>query len=259
MDRRNMLLRAINQEETYMVAQWGHDSAPQFTRKRHVKFDTVVEALSDLTAAQAKLVESAYGHHENRTLQNDIFGGGQSGFDSDLTYDERLRIDALLGGTLAAAGESPDQAAAHRIDADAAELHSLLHGDLGEDQVRRVMTLLRRSAEANEQLRVAYAAASVNSLDDDLYSMDELPFLRARMLLNGDISGADSIEVDAAKTRIAAIDAKVAQLQEPAAVFMNAGVGFIMPAGAMPVYLEVKNLRAERAKLVEEIEDRIGT
>ena len=84
MDINHKLLRAIDQEQIRMVAQDDH-----MTYKRHVEFNDTVAALSNLTAKQIEEVNKAYSAHEDgRTIQDDLFGGGESGYPTDLTADQ---------------------------------------------------------------------------------------------------------------------------------------------------------------------------
>src|SRR5262245_63658276 len=93
MDTTHKLLIAIDQKQVSIS-----------TMTRHVEFDAVVAVLRDLTAAEAKQVWDAYLAHEGRTLYNDLFGGGESGFPSDLPHDRLRRIAARRSGTRAAGG-----------------------------------------------------------------------------------------------------------------------------------------------------------
>jgi hypothetical protein len=218
------------------------------TMTRHVDFPAVVAALSNLTAAEAKQAEAAYLEHENRTLYNDLFGAGGSGHPSDLVLEQVVRIDALLGGTRAGSPEEALVAAAHRSEADAAELHALLHGDLEAGEVERAMVLLRRSATANQQLAAVYGRITHDTLQGDLGRLGPVRFIRALFLFNGDAARADSCQVHQEQARIAAIDARAAAIHEDMNSFVGAG-----PAA----FIEIHELQEERKHLVATIEGRL--
>ncbi len=60
--------------------------------KRHVDFTAASAVLANLTADEAKQVKETYEKHEGRTLENDLFFKGESGFDPDLTLDQWSRL-----------------------------------------------------------------------------------------------------------------------------------------------------------------------
>jgi hypothetical protein len=80
-DRVHRLVESIDQTE-------GHP--------RHVDFDAVFTALNGLSVSEMKAVEEAYLGEQKRTLRNDLFEGGASGFFTDLTVDQARRLEALL-------------------------------------------------------------------------------------------------------------------------------------------------------------------
>lgn len=216
--------------------------------KRHVDFDAVVGAVRDLTAVQARQVMDLYLEHEKRTLYNDLFGGGESGFPTDLSYDQLQRIDALMSGTRAVGGSAHEaqSVAAHKLQGDAAELHALLHGDLENREIERVMALLRRSSEANERLIGAYKDVTFSDLKTDLV-LRGLYLPRTMALLAGNPVAADSLAVHAQRARIVEIDAVLNVLKERASgVF-----------GDVYAAVQMGQLRKERARIVEEIEQRV--
>ena len=101
----------------------------------------------------------------------DLFGLGESGIPTDLTADELTRVRLLLEGTGAAPGADEltiDLTEMNRLDADAAELHGLLRGDLPDADVERVMTLLRRDAAGNAALAKHYRILAGAELAGDL-------------------------------------------------------------------------------------------
>jgi hypothetical protein len=249
MDIRNRLLEAIDQSEVHLGAvEAGMSGFDPF--RRHIDYRKVVAVLSDLTAEQVKTVEQAYKDHEGRTLWEDIGGGGESHHRSDLTFDQLNRIRALLGGTRASTPDTAEEAKAHRLEADAAELHELLYGDLDEPDVERVMTILRRPADANVLLATAYERLYVTSFATDLVKLPMGSQVRARMLVAGQSAAADAFQVGVTRYRIAALNAKIAALGEET---YTIGLGTL---SAPPGYL-ADQLRKQRKQLVEDLEGRL--
>jgi len=215
--------------------------------ERHVDLPAVVAALSGRTTDQIQDIDRAYTAFEHRPLRMDLLGGGESGFPTDLTSDRLTRVRVLLDGTRAAPGEGDlavDLAELNRLDADAAELHTLLHGDLPDADVERVMTLLRRDAAGNAALAKRYRALSSIELAGDLGRLGG-NLLRAVLLLSGAAGAADSLKVAALRGRVAGIDAKIAELQERPGIEMVATV-------------EIDQLRKQRRGVVADIETRVG-
>ena len=234
MDITHRLLRAIDQSQIKFPEP-----------KRHVDASAVIAALGNLTAAEVREVRAAYHAHEkSRTLDDDLFGMGESGFPSDLKPDQQLRIKALLGGTTVVAGTvgpEADAAAAHQREADAAELHALLHGDRGKAQIERVMTMLRRGLAANAALGATYEQLYDVTLPGDLARLGPTHLIRALSLFMGRAVEADRMAVGVQQSRIAEIDKRIPQLQED---------------GGLLAFGDIQRLQAERKKLVAEIEQR---
>jgi len=252
MDINHKLLLAIDQSQV----QIRFGASPE-DMKRHVDFDAVVAALSNLTADQAKQVEAAYLAHENRTLYNDLFGLGESGFHSDLTHDQLMRIDALLGGTRARQGASQEEAQAalaHQLDADAIELHQLLHGDLEKNDVEHVLTMIRRSKAANDELGAAYERHFNVPLSTDIYMLGVGHMYRANLLLAGKIAEADHFMVDIERQKIEEIDQKInADVAAHSELSLESVVGTLDPTASMMRQINLQEWRKERQKLVEQI------
>ncbi len=251
MDINHRLLRAIDQSHLTIVGSESHAyglySEPIF--KRHIDFAETVAALGHLTALQVDDVKKAYKDHENRTLENDIFGPGESGYVSDLTADQSAQIRALIGGTAAATGASAEEqqsAATNAMSAKAANLHQLLGGDLEKDDVERVMTTLRQDAKANDALVAAYGQLG-GDLRGDIWKMGTLAGQRALMLLLGETVRADALKVSNDRARIGGIDDRIKEILED--LKEN-------PMGAMSAQYEIKDLQKERKELVEDIEQR---
>lgn len=238
-DIAHRLVEAIDQKQVKQMA-------PPF--QRHVDLPAVVAALSGRTNDQIEDIDRAYTAFEHRPLRVDLLGGGESGFPTDLTPDELTRVRVLLDGTRAAPGAGElavDLAELNRLDADAAELHSLLHGDLPDAGVERVMTLLRRDAAGNAALAKQYRALYSVELAGDLglLGIGDLP--RAMLLLMGDTGGADSVKVAALRGQVAEIDAKIAELRE------QPGIEIVATA-------QIDQLRKRRRGVVADIEARVG-
>jgi hypothetical protein len=259
MDLNHKLLRAIDQSHVKLT---GYQEATDFSAehlselalhggkvpiyKRHVDFDETVGALNHLTAAQIQEVNKAYQAHEGRTLQDDLFGMGESGYPSDLTDDQKAQLQSLLGGTVAAQGASAQEqqdVASNTAMATAAEVHRLLHGDLEDEDIERVMSALRHDAKTNAAVMAAYA--KTGDLRGEVFRMGPLAGQRAWKLLDGDITGADALKVSFDKARIQGIDDEIKQLQQDPANAIRMDIPYI-----------IRDLQKERQKVVEDIEKR---
>jgi hypothetical protein len=239
----NKLLRAIDQSQVKF---------PEM--KRHIDFGAVVAALSypfagemrNLTAGETQEVEKLYQQHaDDRTLKQDIFGGGKSGFDSDLTLDQRMRISALLGGTRAASNataEEAQNAAGRQRNLDAVELHELLHGELEKDDIDRVMTILRRSAEANDALAASYERLYHVTLTGDFGRMGARHMIGALNLFMGRAVEADKMVIGSKSLRIEAINKEIAETKKK-------------DFGGIVADVKIYQLQKEREQLVDEIEE----
>jgi hypothetical protein len=252
MDINHKLLRSIDQSDIKMIESeshlFGRYNPPMF--KRHVDFEATVAALNHLTAGQIQAVKEAYYAHENRALDTDLFGLGESGFVTDLTEDQSAQLRALLGGTAIAEGASKAEQEAvetHDASAKAAELHTLLKGDLAPEDIERVMGILRQDKAANSALIAAYGRLGADlDLRRDTMRMGALEGQRAWKLLDGDSVGADAFKVGLERARIESINAKIVELAEEARGEYN----------PMPAIAEIDELGKERKKLVEDIEQR---
>ena len=134
------LRRAVDQSQA--SDGWGFDDSGTLRAStRKVDAARVIRVLEALTPPQIALVRSLYQAQERTTLENDLFGSGQSEHASNLKPDQRARIEALLKG-----GSDT------RLEATAIELHQLLSGELEEAERERVMALLRRPADEIEAI-----------------------------------------------------------------------------------------------------------
>ena len=212
----------------------------------NVDFSAVVSVLSNLTAAEVNEVKAAYSKHENkRSLEEDLFGKGASGFESNLSEVQRAQIRALLAGTRAGRTAEKQAAATHVASAQAAEMHRLLRGDQSKADVERMMTILRQGQAANAALNAAYTRLTGTTLE--IGRMRPLDMMRASMLLAGNVVAADACKVSTLKGRITGIDEDIAKLED---------VSRASPLGSLGGVWQIKHLREERKKLVGEIAQR---
>jgi hypothetical protein len=257
------LIVAIDQSDTYVAGQeksspglgWGMHG--QYIFKRKVDFATVVSVLSNLTAAESQAVQAAYLEREKRTLKEDLFGKGESGFESNLNENQRAQIRALLAGTRAE-GHAPDaekQAAiTHVASAQAAEIQRLLQGKRKKADIDRLMAILRQSgaanvAAANADLDAAFLRLTGKSLKLELTCIGPLHLLRAFQLLAGNVVGADAFNANILKGRIATIDEELVKLEKVSIEGVLLAVG----GQGWQKQWQIQELRKERKKIVEEI------
>ena len=240
--------------------------------RRHVDFPAVVAALSGRTAGQIQDIDRAYAAFAGRPLRVDLLDGGESGLLTDLTPDELIRVRVLLDGTRAAPGEGDlavDLAELNRLDADAAELHTLLHGDLPDADVERVMTLLRRDAAGNAALAKRYRALFNVELVGDLGRLGGVGNLTRAMLLLAGAAGAaelaDALKIAALRGQVAEIDAKIAELTKPGPLtgFLplhvnDQGKVDFFGAPGSDLSHRFEELRKQRRGVVADIEARVG-
>lgn len=260
LDISHRLIEAIDQSELKQVSgSFGPGSPQRPGFVRHVDFAAVHAHLSGLTAEQVRLVEQRYQQYEGRPLYVDLFGGGQSGFPTDLTVEQVYRLKALLQGTRATSPADAEAAARHQREADVAELRSILKGKPGPGEVERVMTLLRRPREEAELLAREYDANW--DLRTDLFRLAPLDAMRATMLLEGWPGAADLFAVMGARSRIVAIDEEIARLTPPPELSFTtvaiASAEAMNPAAAYQRRQRLAALKAERKRHVETIETRV--
>ena len=253
-DRSHRLIIAIDQKEVR-----GDFTQPRSLR-RHIEFAATQQALAGLTADQVRQVDDAYsadpdGGEGKRRLADDIFGGGASGYRSDLEGDQLGWLRSLLGGTRATSDEDAEAAEARQREADAYELHGLLFGDLDGPDFERIMAILRRSAGANEELIATYDRVHVTQLRADLVRMPPTELVRASMLLAGSQVAADAMKMAALKGRLAAIDERRAALTN---VGKLEAVELAMSGSGFARQYEIDQLNKERRSLVDAIIERAG-
>jgi hypothetical protein len=232
MDITHQLVRAIDQSQVIPVIL-----------KRHVDFEAAAAALANLTPPQTEVVRAMYAVRAHRSLEDDLFEKGESGYPSDLKADQRKRLAALLGGTKVSIGAEVSAGENARAAA-AAELHELLHGDLDKRSVDRIMSMLRQGADENSALDAAYTKLYEVSLRDQLGALGPGHVMRALNLFMGRNAEADRIDVGGKRARVVEIDAEVAELREEASGFFGNPVA--------PIVIE--DLQKERKRLVSEME-----
>ena len=257
----HQLLIAIDQSDTYVAESKPNSGSNgfaigyQMVLKRKVNFPAVVKALDGLTPAQAKRVEAEYAAHENnRSLVTDLFGKGESGFDSNLNENQRAHIRALLAGTKAGSHEEQASAAANRATAQAAEVQRLLKGKPSKANVEQVMALLRQSKEANTALNEAYKRLG-GLLYVDLERTGQSP--RAELLMEGRAVEADALKVSGARRRLEEVNAEIEKLKTLLAPKELSLANLAMGSNDIERMVNeqaLSKLRAEQTKLIAEIE-----
>ena len=225
------LLRAIDQKE-YMPVLDEHLQEDASKERRKVDFDKVVAVLSDKTPSQIAEIEKRYKEFESRDLTVDLFEGGESNRQSNLTPDQRARIAALLKGTrgepipphvtaelktyppevaakLGAAmiAKSNAAAAVQQLEADAIEVHELLFNTLDEPQRERLMALYRRPVKDVEALDAVFAQRFGPMTLEFAIIARLSPLQRSRLqaLQQGDHARADACAIEAKRQSIEAI------------------------------------------------------
>ena len=232
------LLRAIDQEDyTPSFDGYVEDKTKE---RRKVDADKVISSLEGLTASQVAEVERRYFAFESQTtLEQDLFEGGQSDRQSNLTPDQRVRIGLLLKGTKAeplsqktldSLKEMPPAAAAQmraalleqadadaalvQFQADAVELHQLLADDLNEAQRERVMSLHRKPVKAIDAMDTFYAQQyGGGQLAYDLaLRLQGLQSMRVTELRMGNWAQADAIAIEDKRRAIEELNKEEAKL-----------------------------------------------
>jgi hypothetical protein len=196
------LERAIDQSD--VADGWTVDADGLHATTRKVDAAKVIAALDGLTPDQIEQVESLYKANEGTTLENDLFQGGRSRHPSNLKPDARARIRALLRGT--GAGKAAPDA---RLEADAAELHELLGGELGTGQRERLMALWRRPvAEIAAMDAISVRLFSVHPTFALPVRLRGLQLQRALALRAGDAARADALALEDERRELEALEAR---------------------------------------------------
>ncbi len=257
----HQLLIAIDQSDTYVAETKTSSSSNGFAMghqmifKRKVDFPAVVKALNGLTPAEAKRVEAEYAAHENnRSLVTDLFGKGESGYDSNLNENQRAQIRALLAGTKAS--HDADDAerglvATNKAMTQAAEVQRLLKGKPSAANVEQVMSILRQPKEANSALNEAYKRLG-GLLYVDLMRTGQSP--RAELLMEGRVVEADTLKVAGARRRLEEVNAEVKKLEALKDLTLE---NLLTGPSALERALneeKLSKLRGEQTKLIGEIE-----
>jgi len=210
----NDLRRAIDQSDTEVD---GFEGDTGWTRRpivvRSIHAEAVVKALEGRTPAQIDRIKALYSQLETggkRTLEDDLFGKGESGYPSVLTRrpDWNRRIAGLMKGSRA---ETPGEGGTEgRLAADAAELAQLLTGDVGEADRERICALHRRDPAELDRLYAVFASAQGRDLDTVLNDKLPRPGHRNRVLQLrlGNRAVADAIAIEEKRLAIEALKSK---------------------------------------------------
>ncbi len=213
----NDLRRAIDQSDTE-IDGWETEGSGFMARQkpilvRSIHAEAVVEALDGRTAKQVARIAQLYSALETggkRTLDDDLFGMGESGFPSVLTrrpmWEPRIR--ALMKGTKAETPGGPATDA--KVEAVAAELAQVLDGSVDAGDRERICALHRRPPEELDRVYAAFERMRNRSLDDVLN--DKLPNTghrnRVLQLRLGNWAMADAIAIEEKRRRIEELDEK---------------------------------------------------
>jgi hypothetical protein len=233
----NDLRRAINQSERTLAGIepadtfWG---SVKYKWHRNIDFDAVFKALDDLGAMQIAIVRSLYLAREKRTLDYDLFEGGESGYPSSLTVTQRARLQVLLRGTRGEAVRpetsawllvfKPETAARlqsmladaklpadrlNRLERAALEIVAILSGHLNDSKRERLMALHRRPVSEIAIIDVFYESHTGLDLPTELAGkLDGLQYSRMMQLRNGNTALADAFAIEYLRRAIEKIDAE---------------------------------------------------
>jgi hypothetical protein len=221
--RAHDLVRAIDSAE-HTVELVGEGEEDVDSERRKIDFPVVLAALDGLTPSQVKKVaEVFYAFDRKATLYQCLFEGGETGRMADLTDDQKARLRVLMSGTkpdpvppavmdqllrleprdagqlkLALEYRADAEAAMHRYEADAIELHELLKDPLDETRRERVMELHRRKPEEIQAVDAMYAKNyNAGILAIDLNNRIEgLQRSRLTALRQGDAAMADAFAIE---------------------------------------------------------------
>ena len=220
---------------------------------KKIKFEIVDHALTGLTPSQVKTVEDLYAKETGRSLRADLLD--ESKVKNNLNDAQETRIKALLAGTMLETGGAATMAvgmpgvddkkvklsggdaakvtARNRAMADAAEIKLLLD-DGGDDSIKKLMSMLRKSGAANDYIASFFQSEFGKDLDDKLAGLSGNKGRRALALRYGNAERADAIAIDGVRERIE-------EFEQKNRVAMN---------------MDFKGtLKEERDKLIAEIED----
>ena len=211
----NDLRRAIDQSDVRLMGYKTVETSflprqdPIF--QRFISGPEVVKALDNLTAAQIQRVREGYQAQEKRSLDEDLFGNGESGYPSDLTVEERGHIGALLGGTraeAAQAGGPKPETPEGRFEADAIVLHGLLDDDLKGANLEKVMAMHRRPGREIDRVDSHYARRYGKELGFVLGDkLEGLQRSRMYFLRGEDWAKADACAIEAKRQAILTLEA----------------------------------------------------
>ena len=184
------LRRAIDQAEVQLA-----------TMKRNVDVAQVIRVLDELTPDQIGTVERVYEKQEGTTLEKDLFGRGQSGFDANLKPDQKARIKTLLKGT----GGAPQV----RLEAVAIEVHELLGGSVDENKRERVVALYRRPVAEIKAFEAHYAQRYGHDISLELVlKLPGMHLSRVMALRAGNAAMSDAYAIEDKRRELDALESK---------------------------------------------------
>ena len=233
----NDLRRAIDQSEPDLNLE-------KQTIKRKVDFASVLKALDNLTAAQVGKVKALYASREaNRSLDQDLFGLGASGYLTTLTELQKQRLRAVMQGTrgepisrtvLHELESLPPEVAAklrmtlatnaqvpanlHRLEAVAAEIAELMEGSLNSSAIERLMGLQRRDKAEIAVIDGYYEKLTGKLLGHELtrrLSRNQLQLSRVYFLRESDTATADACAIEAIRRQVEEADKSIEGFDGP--------------------------------------------
>lgn len=269
----NDLRRAIDQSDVTLAGiepadtTWG---PVKYKYHREVNFDAVYKALNNLSSAQIKTVRDLYAAKEaGRTLDHDLFDQGESGYPSNLTVNQRSRLQVLLRGTKGdALGPEisaylkwfrPEMAARlqsllvesklpavrlNQLERTALEIVHILSDDLDGSKRERLMALHRRPVEEISIIDAFYESHTGVNLPTELgRKLEGLQQSRMYQLRSGNAALADAFAIEDKRRTIEELDrAREANpISEGALDFFAPGTG--------------SSLEKQRQALVGEIDE----
>ena len=255
------LNRAIDSSEhTLMLTSDGFWAMKEDVSRERRKVDagTVISRLENRTPLQLNEIRAryaAFGHRPADALDTDLFRGGESGRQADLTDDQVKRIKVLLRGTVAETrgGWLEEDAERNRLEAVAIELHELFSDDLDDAKRERVMLLHRRPIADIDVIDSIYAQNYGDSaLAYDIHRrLDGAQLFRLGLLRDGEIAKANAVAIEDKRRQIEELNQKDAELENQS--FAVDALAFM--SGMAPYQAMLADKRHEqRERLTADIE-----
>jgi hypothetical protein len=255
------LNRAIDSSEhTLMLTSDGFWAMKEDVSRERRKVDagTVISRLENRTPLQLNEIRAryaAFGHRPADALDTDLFRGGESGRQADLTDDQVKRIKVLLRGTVAETrgGWLEEDAERNRLEAVAIELHELFSDDLDDAKRERVMLLHRRPIADIDVIDSIYAKNyGYSALAYDIHRrLEGAQLFRLGLLRDGEIAKADAVAIEDKRRQIEELNKQDAEVESRS----TAETGFRLLAGVSTLdALAAEKRRKQREELTGEIE-----